>query len=232
MRVLVVAAHPDDEVLGAGGVLSRWSEVGRETHVRILGEGATSRAPERSEAGDPATAHLAECARDAAAILGVASVAVHGLPDNRFDSVDLLEITKTVENDIAAVRPDVVLTHSIGDLNLDHVLTARAVVTATRPLDSNAPRLVMSFEVLSSTEWSFGTFGAFVPDTFVEISAGDLERKVEALRCYGSELRPPPHPRSIDIVRTLAELRGSVIGSPYAEAFTTIRSVWRGRGLL
>lgn len=224
MTTIVFAAHPDDEVLGAGATIARLAREGEEVHIHILGEGATSRAAaEASEAVE----RLQRQARRACDILGASSLSFHGLPDNRFDAVDLLDLVRVVEAILGSYQVDRVLTHAIGDLNIDHQLTARAVATATRPFGANTPSTVMSFEVLSSTEWSFGQVGRFDPDHFIEVSADDLAAKISALRCYQDELREAPHPRSADGVTALAKLRGSVIGANHAEAFSIVRTVSR-----
>lgn len=222
MSMLVVAAHPDDEVLGAGGTISRLVRQGEEVHVHILGEGGTSRV-ERIEGDSPSS--LEEHARRAAAALGVSSLTCHGLPDNRLDQVEFLEIVQLVEQAVGETGAIRVLTHSTVDLNVDHRIIGQAVITATRPLAKATPVSVLSFETLSSSEWGFGAFGTFQPNLFVEIGENDLERKLSAMREYPSELREAPHPRSIDLLVTLAKLRGSTIGASYAEAFQVIRQV-------
>src|SRR5690242_714418 len=132
MSVLVVAAHPDDEVLGCGGTMARLASEGEDVHVLILGEGQTSR-DGAGASGSAVVEQLASQARQAGDVLGAASVRVLDFPDNRFDRVDLLDIVKVVERAIEALTPTVVFTHHRGDLNVDHALTARAVITATRP---------------------------------------------------------------------------------------------------
>lgn len=224
MSTFVFAAHPDDEVLGAGGTISRLCRSGEEVHLHILGEGGTSRT---TSLGDDDLESLETDARRAAAILGVSSLNFHSLPDNRFDSVDLLDVIQIVESVLSGMKCERVLTHSIGDLNIDHRITAQAVLTATRPTSYSSPAEVLSFEVLSSSEWSFGAFGGFEPHCFIEISETDLQSKVSALREYQTELRDAPHPRSVDGVVALARHRGSAIGVTYAEAFVVVRAITR-----
>lgn len=222
MKLLIIAAHPDDEILGAGGLAARCAREGDEVFIHILGEGISSRSksPVVGEISELRTAAVA-----ASKILGVSHVEFHGLPDNRLDSIDLLEVIRIVEAIVSDHSPDCIATHSLTDLNIDHQVTARAVVTATRPVGIDAVRSVFSFEILSSTEWGFGNLGAFEPNYFIEISARDLEQKIEALRCYKSELRDSPHPRSINSLISLARLRGSTIGVEFAEAFHLIRRI-------
>jgi N-acetylglucosamine malate deacetylase 1 len=224
VTTLVFAAHPDDEVLGAGGTVSRLAGAGEQVHIHILGEGGTSRIV--SEGGDK-PASLEDDARRAVALLGATSVSFHGLPDNRFDSIDMLDVVQRVEAILGGTPCDRILTHSLGDLNIDHRVTAQAVLTATRPISQSAPAEILSFEVLSSSEWSFGAFGGFEPNYFIEITEDDLERKVAALREYRSELRDAPHPRSVDGVVALARLRGVTVGVPFAESFVSVRTVNR-----
>lgn len=232
-NVLVVAAHPDDEILGVGATAARHADEGDEVHVLILAEGATSRGPLGAGARD-ARAHAAEldalraAAGAAAEVLGTRPPRFAGLPDNRMDSLDLLDVVKAVEAVVAEVRPSVVYTHHGGDLNVDHLVTHRAVLTACRPLPGGGgPEAVYTFETLSSTEWgSPDQEVAFRPTRHVEVSA-QLARKLDALRCYAGEMRPFPHARSIEAVEALARLRGAQSGLPAAEAFGVVREVVR-----
>jgi LmbE family N-acetylglucosaminyl deacetylase len=224
MIVLVVAAHPDDEVLGCGGTMARLAAEGDEVHVLIVGEGATSRWAERGTADPSAVQALRDQAARAGALLGVRDVVVHGMPDNRLDAVPLLEVIKVVEAAIERVRPDVVYTHHGADLNVDHVVVNRAVLAATRPIGAKPVRDVLTFEVPSSTEWSFQRVGAFSPNVFVDISA-TLELKLRAVACYESEARDFPHPRSAKALEAIATRWGSVAGCGSAEAFELVRSI-------
>jgi LmbE family N-acetylglucosaminyl deacetylase len=225
MNVLIIAAHPDDEVLGCGGTAARLAAEGHEIIVLILGEGATSRRPSKESANRSEVSALAKMSQRAAAILGLAEVVQAGLPDNRFDSLDLLDVVKCVETQIDHFKPQRVYTHHPGDLNVDHEITARAALTATRTLPGQTVRELYCFEIPSSTEWSFQRRNPiFVANAFVAIQA-TLERKVEALAAYESEMRSFPHPRSAEAVRAYATRWGSVAGVESAEAFELIRSV-------
>ncbi len=222
-RVLVVAAHPDDEVLGCGGTMAALAQAGHEVYVLILGEGVTS----RDEIRDPLARAkeieaLRQAARKAAQILGAKEVFFEDLPDNRFDTVPFLEIVKKIERIKTKVRPEIIFTHYEGDLNIDHQITARAVMTATRPLPGETVNSIYSFEVLSSTEWNF--FTNFKPNVYVDISK-NLEKKFKALSLYVNELRNFPHPRSLDGVRIQASYRGIEVGVLAAEVFLLVRSV-------
>jgi len=226
MTILVIAAHPDDEVLGCGGTIAGYAAAGHEIHIVILGEGISARYGRRDEAPAADVQRLQADARAAAAALGARSVAFGGLPDNRFDELPLLDIVKPVEQWIESCRPGAIYTHHPGDLNVDHGLTFRAVLTATRP-GGPGPKVpdLYAFEVPSSTDWAFQQIApAFRPNVFVDI-AGGLEAKIAAMQCYESERREPPHPRSPEILRATAARWGSVAGVGQAEAFALIRSL-------
>lgn len=224
MKVLVLAAHPDDEVLGCGATMARLAAEGHAVSVAILGQGAASRFVPGSPQAAAEVAGLQERSREAARILGAARVHHFGLPDNRFDSLDLLDVVQPLEALAEELLPEVVYTQHGGDLNVDHAVTFRAALTAFRPLPGSTVRALYAYEVASSTEWAFAQFApAFRPDTFVDVGA-HLDRKLAALAAYDGELRPFPHPRSERAVRAQAELRGATVGVAAAEALVT---VWR-----
>lgn len=226
MRYLIVAAHPDDEILGCGATMAKLSKAGHKVHIVILGEGGTARFANRA-AGKRAVSELRQQALAAAKIVGAASVEFEGLQDNRFDELPLLEVVKAVEKHVGRISPAVIFTHHAGDLNIDHQVTARAVVTATRPVADGSVLDVYSFEVPSSTEWAFGVTGAaFQPNVFEDVGR-TLELKVRALACYPGEMRPFPHPRSAEALEACARKWGSASGLRAAEAFQLIRSVRR-----
>lgn len=225
-RILVVAAHPDDEVLGCGGTICRHVQQGDEVHLVILAEGITSRGSRQSVSNQ--TKELDEldvAAHKASAILGCASLNLLKLPDNRMDSLDLLSIIKSVEAQIGNINPQLIYTHHWGDLNIDHRLTHEAVVTACRPVPSLNSKTVLFFEVPSSTSWQMkGGRQEFSPNWFVDIS-GTLDTKMAALAAYGVELREWPHARSLPAVESMARFRGSSVGLEAAEAFVLGRKI-------
>ena len=223
--VLVVAAHPDDEVLGCGGTMARHATDGDWVGAMFLADGVSSRT-----GAEPTQCLLLEqreaAAQAAASLLGAQQSRFFRLPDNRLDSVPLLDLVRTIESVIAEVRPDIVYTHHGGDLNIDHALVHRAVVTACRPVPSCGVRAIYAFETPSSTEWSSAAIGeAFRPTRFADISA-HLDSKIAALNCYGTEMPQFPHPRSTQAVMALAALRGATAGVHAAEAFQIVREVW------
>jgi|TARA_Y100000758_G_scaffold298533_1_gene259883 LmbE family N-acetylglucosaminyl deacetylase len=224
MNILIVAAHPDDEVLGCGGTMARYAE-DHEVHVLILGEGLTSRLDDRERTEVEPLEQLRADGTKASQLLGVSSIEFGGLPDNQFDQVPLLQIIKILESKIRTVQPGAIYTHHSGDLNVDHGLTCRAVLTATRPGIGHPVQDVFSCEIRSSTEWAFQQVTPiFRPNVFVDISA-TIGAKIKAMECYVTESRPSPHPRSPESLRAIAKYWGSVIGCEYAEAFELIRSL-------
>lgn len=225
MSVLVVAAHPDDEILGCGGTMTRLAREGREVRIAILAEGMSSRYAHREDADPRQLQQLHARAQQAADKVGAKEVVLCKLPDNRMDTVPLLEVVKLVEELVARFRPEVIYTHHPGDLNVDHGVVHRAVLTATRPVPGQCVRDIYAFEVPSSTEWAFQRLEpAFRPSVFVDITE-TLETKIEALACYDTETRKFPHPRSAEVLRAIATRWGSVAGLPAVEAFELIRSV-------
>ena len=219
---LVIAAHPDDEVLGCGGTIKRLTRDGDEVTVAVLGEGLTSRASKPDRALSAKASTIEDQCRGAARLLGVRDVLFFGLPDNRFDTVPLLDIVKMLEDVIARTRPSVVYTQHGGDLNIDHALTFRATLAATRPMQGRTVRSLVAYEVPSSTDWAFEQFSPrFCAQRFVDIS-GTLDAKIRAMETYESEVRPYPHPRSIESLIANARRRGSMVGLEAAEAFSVV----------
>ena len=224
-KILVVAAHPDDEILGCGGTMALHYQRGDEVYVLILGEGVTSRDEKRDrERREKDIEDLKHQVETANKIVGTKKTFLFDFPDNRFDSVPLLDIIKVVEKVKRDIEPDVVYTHHRGDLNIDHRITLNAVMTACRPLKGESVKEIYSFEVPSSTEWSFGIHEYFIPNRFVDIT-DTLEKKINALRAYSGEVREFPHPRSEAAIEALASVRGISVGLDCAETFEVIRQV-------
>jgi LmbE family N-acetylglucosaminyl deacetylase len=216
--ILVVAAHPDDEVLGCGGTVTRFSDEGASVHVAFLADGVLSRAVDTKALLAELSVRRA-AAQKACGILGVKSVFFGEFPDNRMDTIALLDIIKPVEALIEKYRPDTVFTHHSGDVNIDHRRIHEAVVAACRPQCGHPVKTLLCFEVPSSTEWQLpGSAPVFAPNWFVDIS-GTLERKLAALDAYAAELRVWPHSRSRQGVEHLARWRGATVGASAVEAF-------------
>ena len=219
--ILVVAAHPDDEILGCGGTIKRLVDEGCTAYTLILGEGITSRDEKRDRDERILEIEaLKKQVREANRILGVKDVYLHDFPDNRFDTVPLLDIVKVIEKVKNELQPDIVFTHYENDLNIDHQMTYKAVLTATRPMKGECVKELYSFEVLSSTEWNYPL--SFSPDVFFDIS-DYVEYKKKAMEIYKSELNDFPHPRSLEGIDICAKSWGLKVGYTYAEAFKTVR---------
>ncbi len=212
--VLIIAAHPDDEVLGCGGAMVKHIENGDDVHVIILAEGMTSRDTNRNREGRSSDlSTLAETAKKANDIIGVTSLHLHDFPDNRMDSLDLLDVVKVIEGFIETYQPSIVYTHHRGDVNIDHTVIHDAVIAATRPQPGHCVKTVLFFETASSTEWRPAqSLSAFSPNWFVDISGSALSKKLEALEAYTTEMRAFPHARSVKALDYLAKWRGSIIG--------------------
>lgn len=225
--VLVVVAHPDDEVLGCGGSMARWAIAGRAVHVLILADGEMARAASTKAHGERAILARQAAARSANQILGARSVEFAGLPDNQLDQTGMLQVARVVEAAVAAVQPETIVTHFYGDLNVDHRVAQEAVAVAARPQPNSPVCEVLLFETLSSTEWQIsGQASAFQPNWFVDISAY-LEIKLRAMEAYRAELREFPHPRSLHAIAALAHLRGATAGLAAAEGFVLGRRIVR-----
>lgn len=221
--ILLVFAHPDDEVLGCGGTVARLVKEGHEAYTLILGEGITSRDHKRNKRlREGELKELKNQALLANSIVGVKEVFFYDLPDNRFDTVPFLDIVKKIEEIKNKIKPSIIFTHFPNDLNIDHRITYQAVITATRPTKDETVREIYSCEILSSTEWNYPL--SFNPDVYFDITT-TFNSKLEAIKKYASELRDYPHPRSLKGVEVLARYRGMQVGREYAEAFKTVRKV-------
>ncbi len=223
-NVLVFAAHPDDELLGLGGTVRRLADEGVVVRVVILAEGITSRSESRDAANKNELIELQKDSRAAANIVGYSSIEFCGLPDNRMDGMELLDIIKIVSKYEEKYTPDTIFTHHQGDLNIDHRLTCEAVLTACRPVGDYCVKRIYAFETPSSTEWNYNYNNSFNPNVFFDVT-DTIEAKIEGMACYRSESAVYPHPRSSDALRALGRYRGSNIGIHMAEAFMLLREV-------
>jgi len=222
-KILIVAAHPDDEVLGCFGTVARLIKEGYEAYTLILGEGKTSRSEQRvvEDKKDEIEILNTEI-QNANDVIGIKKVFIESFPDNRFDSVDLLDIIKVISRVKEEVKPDIIFTHYEYDLNIDHQIAYKAVITATRPMENECVKEIYSFEILSSTEWNYPL--SFPPDTFFDIS-DTLDLKIDSMKEYKSELCDYPHPRSLEGIELNAKYQGMRVGKKYVEAFKTIRII-------
>lgn len=221
-RVLIIAAHPDDEILGCGGLISKHQALGVTFKILFIGEGSTCRfrEPESNEAL-MAIKHRNLSAIRALKSLGVMDVEFNNLPCGRLDQVPIISMNIIIENAINAFLPDTVITHSFYDANNDHKIVFKATIMATRPSAQNIVSKVMSYEVLSSSEWAYAQ--TFAPNYFEELTERDVDSKWQALSYYETETKDYPFPRSRDGIKTLAMMRGMQSGVKFAEAFHLIR---------
>lgn len=217
--ILVVAAHPDDEVLGCGGTILRHVEQGDSVHLLFMTDGIGARNGSQTE-----IEQRKAMATVAGTILGVKSITQKSFPDNRMDTVALLDIVQAIEGEIERLKPSCIYTHHIGDLNIDHQLTHKAVITACRPQPFFCVKEIYAFEVLSATDWSSPFKDNFIPTCYVDITH-HFQAKIAALTAYKSEMRLEPHTRSNTNCENLAKLRGNTIGASYAEAFSVLRLI-------
>ena len=218
-RVLIVVAHPDDEVLGCGATVARLIKEGYKAYTLILSQGITSRDTKRV---NKEINILDAETQKANALLGIEKVFVENFPDNKFDSINLLDIIKAINKVKEEVQPDIIFTHYEKDLNIDHQITYQALITATRPMKDESVKEIYSFEILSSTEWNYPL--SFSPDTFFDIK-DTLKLKIKAMKKYKSELCKYPHPRSIKGIKLNAKYQGMRIGKKYVEAFKSVRII-------
>jgi len=218
-RVVVLGAHPDDEILGAGGTLALHVRDGDEVHAIVVADGASSRA------SDDMKIALEDDAARAADAIGFASIRLRSLPDQRLDTLSFLDLTQVIESILDDIDPHVVYTHFPGDVNVDHGLVARATWTACRPYARPSLRRFAVFETPSSTEWAWPVNDSSLqPNHFVDITE-TLDRKIAAMECYRSELREYPHPRSSRSLRERAAFWGSQVGRLAVEPFRILRNV-------
>lgn len=227
-KVMIVVAHPDDELLGLGGTMNKLiKEYGVNAHVVILGEGITSRSDNRnSEEWKKELDTHKKNIQDAKECIGYQSVSIYDFPDNRFDDVNLLDIIKVIEKEKNQFVPDVIFTHHGGDLNIDHQKTFEAVITATRPIENERVTTIIVFETPSGTEWRASTDPRhFIPNLFFEVSEKNVNAKVKAMESYEFEKRKYPHPRSPEALKIQAQRWGIAVGKSYAEAFVLVRSI-------
>lgn len=221
-KVLIVAAHPDDEVLGCGGTVAALAGI-NEVYLLTLGRGIAARFDNEKPGKKSRDLKKIKMSFDkAAGILGFKKTFIFDFPDNRFDTAALLDIIKTVEKVKNEIKPDTVYTHYHSDLNIDHRVTYSAVLTACRPLKGETVRDIYSFEVPSSTDWNYPH--VFSPNMFIDIT-GTIDKKIEALKCYETELKGCHILRTEESIRCIAKRWGAISGLRCAEAFEAVRII-------
>ena len=223
-RILILSAHPDDDILGCGGILSKLVEEGKAIKVIFLAEGTSCRynyddikkkiviqeIEKRNNMGIAALEYL-----------GVREHSFYNIPCGRLDAIPIIEINKIIEKEINIFKPDTIFTHSEDDANNDHKIVLKSTIMATRPIPKQYVKNILSYEVLSSSEWHFTSL--FQPNYFVKLEEEHIKKKITALEYYETEIKMFPFPRSSKGIKTLAHYRGLQIGVEYSEAFKLIR---------
>jgi N-acetylglucosamine malate deacetylase 1 len=216
-KILVVAAHPDDEVIGCGGTIAKLKKQGNEIYVLFVSDGESSRNVKNLSS---LILKRKKSAIRSSKILGIKKIFFCDLPDNNLDSISRLTIVKLIEKYIVDIKPQIVFTHFNGDLNIDHQIVSKSVITACRPQKKNPVKKLLFFEIPSSTDWQIGNKknNVFNPNWFEDISK-TRSLKIKALKAYKTEIRKWPHPRSIKGINSLMQVRGATAGFNFAEAF-------------
>jgi LmbE family N-acetylglucosaminyl deacetylase len=227
-KIMIVVAHPDDELLGLGATLNKLiEEYDVKTHVVILGEGITSRSEERDvKIWEKQLAIHRNNIKNAQKYIGYHSTSIYDFPDNRFDSIALLDIIKVIEKEKVSFQPEVIFTHHGGDVNIDHQRTFESVITACRPMQDENVKTIITFETPSGTEWrSPSDPRHFLPNLFFSVSQENVDAKIKGMESYEFERRAYPHPRSPEALKIQAQRWGVMVGVSFAEAFCLVRSI-------
>lgn len=218
-RIAVIAAHPDDDVLGCGGTISKYAKSGQEIKTLFFTNGVGSRFKNSSKKEIEFSDSRMEDMVRSHSIMGVANYKSLTLPDNQLDTIPLLNLVREIEEFLIAFSPTIILTHTIKDLNIDHQRISAAVITACRPITYLTAHTILFFEVPSSTNWQLDSAQpAFDPRFYVDISE-TMETKISAMKSYANEIQEFPHPRSEIHLRALAQVRGAACGMEFAEGF-------------
>ena len=217
-KILIVAAHPDDEILGCGGTIFKLKK-NNKIKIIFLTNGVSARSKDQKKI----FARKHECEK-LFKFLKIGKPIFFDFPDNQLDNFPLLKIIKKIEKILKTFKPEIVFTHFEDCLNIDHQTAFKATLTACRPLKKISVKKILSFEVLSSTEWTASKKKSFHPNFYINID-NEIKKKIEALKFYKSELKKYPHSRSVEGIKTLAKFRGISSGNKYAEAFILVRNI-------
>ena len=224
--ILIIAAHPDDEVLGCGGLLSKISGKSKISII-FIGEGSSCRYTNLNEKGiDNDIKERESASKKVAKKFNLHDLEFFNLPCGRFDQVPIIDINKIIESRISKFNPDIIFTHDPFDVNNDHKIVYRSTIMSTRPNSVTNVPTICTYEVPSSTECGFSTEGQFAPNFFIELSKLDLESKFEGLSYYSSEIKKFPFPRSLKGIEAYARFRGMQSAVQYAEAFKLVRTIY------
>ena len=221
-KVLIIAAHPDDEVLGVGGTISKYAANGAEIKLLIVTDGSTAQYSDSNDVSAIINQKKDETKR-AARILGISDIIYGNLPDMKLDTIAHIEINRVIENVISSFCPNIVFTHSGVDVNLDHCCVYRSTLVACRPVAGQCVKELYSYYVPSSTDWNVQNKNTFEPNVFVDITGSPSKLKYDAMACYSTEIRNYPHPRSIDALKILDKANGIHVGVECAESFVLHR---------
>ncbi len=226
-RVLVVAAHPDDEILGCGGTLALARSLNLSISVMFLGEGISARFPigeyDNNEFHNQASIRKTS-AINALKFLDIFDVDFGNRLCTQFDTLPMLSIVKDIESKISSFNPTHILTHNLSEVNIDHRITYQAVEVACRPTRQSVPSNILSFEIPCSGSWTFST--TFKPNIFVDVEKF-WDKKIEAWNYYAGECHPFPFPRSVEGLKALAQYRGMMSNLKLAEAFHLERAIYK-----
>lgn len=224
-KILIIAAHPDDEVLGVGGTIAKYTSRGIEVSLLIVTDGSTAQYRDNPNLNNIIEEKKQET-RQAADILGIKNIYYGGLPDMMLDTISHIEINKVIENIINEVKPTIVYTHFYGDINKDHQIVCESTLVACRPVKDQIVKKLFLYSVPSSTEWNIQmSHMAFMPNWYENIEEVYAKQKYRAMECYKKELREYPHPRNIKYLRNADTSEGNKVGRQVAESFMLVRYI-------
>lgn len=218
-KILIIAAHPDDEILGCGGSIAKLKK-NNEINTIFMTNGVSARGKHKNK-------EIIERKNSCLKLfkyLSLPNPTFFNFPDNQMDKIPLLKIIKKVEKKIRLIKPETILTHYSNCLNIDHKITFEAVITACRPINKLSVKKILSFEIPSSTDWALYDGKKFQPNYFIDISK-HINEKIKLIKFYKNELRVYPHSRSLKSIKSLASIRGVSCGVKFAEGFVLNRLI-------